>query len=261
MLNVSVVIPCFNSENTLRRCLASVAWQTESPREIIVIDDGSDIPIASMISQLEVDITIPIRLISQSNAGAPAARNAGVKASKSRYVAFLDADDIWCPDKLKIQYDVMTAEKLSLCGHGYAFHPKDLEESNASANSKPIRVKKISKWHFAFGNPFFTPTVMVLKNDFAGFDERFRRVDDYKAWLENFQSGKYATINRVLASGFKPPIGHSGLTGSIDLMHDSYLNVLLSLLKDGKIDSKFYVVARIIEAIKLPVRRYRSVHY
>jgi len=260
ILDVSVVIPCYNAEDTLQRCLTSVDMQTDLPREIIVVNDGSDNPIDSMIDKLKVTIRIPIRLITQQNAGAPAARNAGIKASQGSYIAFLDADDIWLPEKLKIQYGVMLAEDLSLCGHGYACQAKELKNRDAFESLESVRVNKIPKWKFAFGNPLFTPTVMVRKKDFFGFDERFRRVDDYKAWLENFQPQRYGMISAILAAGFKPAIGHSGLTGSIDRMHESFSDVLLTLLNEGKIDLTFYLTARFIEALKLPVRRYRSKH-
>ena len=258
ILNVSVVIPCFNSSETLFRCLKSIICQSLSPCEIVIVDDGSKEPVALLISLWQLDTSIPIKIIRQENLGAPAARNVGIENSRGRYIAFLDADDIWFPDKLKIQYKDMEENKLTVCGHGYEYEKGKSKIDHAKLNEKNLSLKILNKWSFVYGNPLFTPTVMVLKDDFSGFDERFRRVDDYKAWVENFKSKKCACIDLVLAAGFKPPIGHSGLTGSIDRMHEGYLDVLEALLNENKIKMSFYLIARMIEAVKLPIRRYRA---
>lgn len=256
-LDVSVVIPCFNAEKTVLRSLNSIVDQTFKPKEVIVVDDGSFVPVDESIKIWSADKEILIKVITQSNRGAPAARNVGVEYSKSRYVAFLDADDIWHPKKLEVQYKAMRVADLSICGHGYKFEIDDMSIFNRSLISEEVSIKKISKINFAFSNPLFTPTVMILKSAFSGFDERFKRVDDYKAWVENVRPGKCGVISSVLAAGFKPAIGHSGLTGSTSLMHEAYLEVLFSLLFEGKISSTFYSIARFVEFIKYPIRRYR----
>lgn len=254
-IDVSVVIPCFNADATLRRCLESVARQEPHPREILLVDDGSDRPIANWFKNLREGIDVPVFLLTQSNSGAPAARNAGLKVARSRYVAFLDADDIWLPKKLQIQHAIMEQYQLTLSGHGYAFDASQVA-TPLIANSPSLR--PVHRFRFAYGNPFFTPTVMVRRDEFSGFDERFHRVDDYKAWLENFRSGRYMMIDAILAAGFKPPIGHSGLTSSIDGMHTSFIEVLHALRVEQRISLLFYWVARVIESIKLPIRRYRA---
>jgi len=251
-LDVSVIIPCFNAHETLKRCIESVARQTCYPREIVIVDDGSNIPIVDLVETLRSLINVPINLLSQPNRGASAARNAALRSATGKYAAFLDADDIWLPEKLCIQYDLMEKHNLLLSGHGYAFDAACLTRKPqlTSVKAHPIR-----RARFIYGNPLFTPTVMVRRHEFSGFDERFRRVDDYKAWLENFQSGRYMMIEAVLAAGFKPPIGHSGLTGSIDTMHRAFIDVLDALLAERRISYAFYWLARAIEAVKLPIRR------
>jgi len=231
--------------------------QTALPREIIVVDDGSDDPIEPIVESWKASFKIPIHLICQPNRGAPAARNVGIKAASSRYIAFLDADDIWLSNKLKTQYEIMQREKLILSGHGYAHQINQLNrvaKDKGQALNPPI--KRISFLRFIYGNPFFTPTIMINKDFFSGFDERFRCVDDYKAWVDNFQPNQYGLINEILAAGFKPAIGHSGLTSSVFKMHENYIDVLKMLRKEDKINNLFYYLAIIIEAIKLPARKY-----
>jgi glycosyltransferase involved in cell wall biosynthesis len=256
-ISVSVVIPCFNALDTLNRCLVSITKQTALPREVILVDDGSDIPIEPFLHDIIGSMPFPVRVLRQVNRGAPAARNAGIKLAQGKYIAFLDADDVWLPEKLQVQFDIMEQEGLILSGHDYVFDASALP-GEGSSRTEGVQVRQIHKWRFAYGNPFFTPTVMVRKDRFTGFDERFRRVDDYKAWLEHFQPSGYARIGLTLAAGFKPAIGHSGLTASFDLMHEGYVDVLRALRKEGQIGWLFFSAAWLCEAIKFPVRKHKA---
>lgn len=105
---VSVVIPAYNAAKTIQSTVQSVLGQTIQNFEIIVIDDGSKdntIEVAESIKDSRV------KVLPQQNGGASAARNIGIKASQGKYIAFLDADDLWLPHKLERQLDVLTNEK------------------------------------------------------------------------------------------------------------------------------------------------------
>lgn len=95
---VSVVIPVFNGERYLLAALESVACQTFAPLEVIVVDDGSTDGSVAIAKQFP-----RFRLIVAPHLGVSAARNRGVDASSGRYLAFLDADDTWYPDKIAEQ--------------------------------------------------------------------------------------------------------------------------------------------------------------
>ena len=97
--DVSVVIPAFNAERTLERALASVRAQTVAPTEVIVVDDGSRVPVASVLRNPGPRV----RILRQANAGAAAARNAGIREARGAWIAFLDADDVWLPNRLEAQ--------------------------------------------------------------------------------------------------------------------------------------------------------------
>lgn len=98
MHNISVIIPLYNKETEIDRCLHSVTAQTLSPHEILVIDDGcSD----NSVAKVDAIHDERLRLIRQSNQGVSAARNRGIAAATGEGVAFLDADDEWEPDFLK----------------------------------------------------------------------------------------------------------------------------------------------------------------
>ena len=104
---VSVIIPTHNRPNLVTKAVASVVAQTYRPIEIIIIDDASDDPVSANWFKAEwKDISLSIHCNDISK-GVAAARNSGINKSKGRYIAFLDDDDQWLPDKLAIQIDTL----------------------------------------------------------------------------------------------------------------------------------------------------------
>ncbi len=101
--DVSVVIPAYNAARFLAETLASVFAQTLAPAEIIVVDDGSTDDTADIARRLGVNV------ISRANGGISAARNTGIRAARGAYVALLDADDLWMPEKLEFQVAALAA--------------------------------------------------------------------------------------------------------------------------------------------------------
>lgn len=97
---VSVVVPTFDRTEFLAQALRSVAAQTYNEWEVVVVDDGSPDPDAV---DAVVASAVNARVIHQSNGGLPVARNAGLAASRGEFIAFLDDDDVWAPDKLHKQ--------------------------------------------------------------------------------------------------------------------------------------------------------------
>jgi glycosyltransferase involved in cell wall biosynthesis len=97
---VSVLIPCFNARQFIRETVESVLSQTWPNIEVIVVDDGSQDSSAQEVEPFE---TRGVRLITQPNRGAGAARNAAYRASSGSFVQFLDADDLISPTKIEIQ--------------------------------------------------------------------------------------------------------------------------------------------------------------
>ena len=100
---VSVVIPTYNRKNKVVEAINSVISQNFESIEILVIDDGSTDGTAEFLTSL----SLPITVITKSNGGVSSARNTGIKASKGKYVAFLDSDDLWLPGKLAAQVDFL----------------------------------------------------------------------------------------------------------------------------------------------------------
>jgi len=103
---VSVVIPAYNCARTIRQTLESALTQEDAELEVIVVDDGSS------DATVEIVEAIPdprVRLVRQSNAGPAAARNTGTLQARGTWVAYLDADDLWLPHKLRTQLAVLSS--------------------------------------------------------------------------------------------------------------------------------------------------------
>ena len=103
--DVSVVIPLYNKENYIRRCLESVLKQTVMPKEVIIINDGSTDASASIARKCLAGSLIKSTVYDFKNGGVSAARNTGIRLAKGKYIALLDGDDEWKPGYLeKIKY-------------------------------------------------------------------------------------------------------------------------------------------------------------
>jgi len=100
---ISAIIPSYNAAPVICRAIDSVFAQTYSDYEIIVVDDGSTDNTAEVIKKYGGKV----RYIYQNNAGASVARNTGIEAATGDWIAFLDADDEWLPDKLKLQTELL----------------------------------------------------------------------------------------------------------------------------------------------------------
>jgi len=101
---ISVIIPIYNDALYIQEAIKSVLSQTIEELEIIIINDGST---DNFEEKIECFNDPRIRIIEQINSGAAAARNNGIKNAKGKFLAFLDADDIWAPNKLKLQLEVL----------------------------------------------------------------------------------------------------------------------------------------------------------
>ncbi len=109
---VSVIIPTYNSENYIIDTIASVQNQTYKNWEILLVDDGSTDNTIAVISKLkEVDNRIEVTILDK-NSGTGVARNEALRKAQGKYIAFLDADDLWKPDKLQKQIDFMQLHSL-----------------------------------------------------------------------------------------------------------------------------------------------------
>lgn len=213
---VSVVIPCFRCATTIGRAIASIAQQTQKPAEVILIEDDSGDDTLAALRQFEQANPGWVKVLqSDENRGAASARNAGWAAASQPYVAFLDADDAWHPQKIEIQYAYMRAHpEVILCGHGHrVINQTDALPDWAIGEWKE---KRIHKWVLLLSNRFITPSVMVRRDVEHRFVERQRYMEDHMLWLLLVCSGGSAVkLSAELAAIYKRPFGVTGLSAQI----------------------------------------------
>lgn len=124
--SISVIIPVYNGERYLAEAIESVLAQTRPADEIIVVDDGSTDNSAAVAQEFGPKV----RSARQANLGAAVARNYGVELAHGNLLAFLDADDLWLPDKLALQSAVFAdkPELEAVLGHIEQFYSPDVKE-------------------------------------------------------------------------------------------------------------------------------------
>jgi glycosyltransferase involved in cell wall biosynthesis len=119
---VSVVIPAYNAERTIRETLVSVLRQTMADFEVIVVDDGS----TDATAEVAASLADPrLRVLRQHNTGHAGARNSGIEAASGKYVAIVDADDLWLPRKLETQLGFLSSNPNVRALHSGAVHVDD----------------------------------------------------------------------------------------------------------------------------------------
>ncbi len=155
---VSIIVPVYNAERFLRHTMDSVRAQTYTDWELLLVDDCSTDGSAQLIEEYAREKgDSRIRLISQpSNLGAAKARNRGVEEAQGRYIAYLDADDLWESVKLEHQLAFLQKEEAAFTFTGYEF-----ADENGVGLGKIVRVPKTLEYREALKNTtIFTTTVM-----------------------------------------------------------------------------------------------------
>lgn len=248
-MEVSVVIPHYNSSDLLLKALKSIDQQTYLPKEVIVVDDCSTpIHTAALlgIENLTFQFVL-IFLFQKVNKGAPAARNIGIRYAKYDYIALLDADDCWVNNKLEQQISAIGDCDL-LYGRYRSF------ESEVRHIALPELPSLINYFDILKKN--LSPVTLLMKREaFIPFDERLRRCDDFKMSLEALYKGRtIGFLNMDLAYGFKKSVGESGLTGSLIKMSLSFIHACLLVAWECPRLSFLMVFFVFFEVLKFPIR-------
>jgi len=194
-LPITVVIPCGDNIETLRRSISSVVTQVTKPAQIVIVYNSSKpLPesLRSYITSFNILILeFPILI------GPSKARNLGLRASSQEYVAFLDADDEWAPNKLLLQINFMEENSYSLSTTDFrvvdSVSAKTWRIHNGDYTRKDIQ----RRCHIGFGS-----TAMIRKNHIGGallFDETLLRFEDWDFVLRSLNSPiKYGNLGMEL---------------------------------------------------------------
>lgn len=206
---VSVVMPAYNTARFIKDAIDSVLEQDYPALELIVIDDGSTDGTVELLHHYGDRI----RLITQSNKGAGAARNQGLQAARGEFIAFLDSDDVWLPGKIAAQVSHLQQHPdiglvFSRWGRWEPdqmgdFTPPKLDEQ--ATDTPPGIVPERSGWLYnrlLFGSALHTITVVLrrsLAQQIGPFDTRLKRGQDYDYWIRASRQTQIHQLNRVFA--------------------------------------------------------------
>ena len=179
-MKISVIIPTYNRRHTLERAIDSVLSQTFKPFEIIIVDDGSEDGTRNWVQEAYPSI----KYIYQPNNGVSSARNKGIRSSRGSWIALLDSDDEWMPEKLEDQVIFINENPGSLFCH-----------TNEIWIRNGVRVNQMKK-HKKYGGDIFkycldmcriSPSSSLIKKevfeDVGLFDESLTVCEDYDLWL------------------------------------------------------------------------------
>lgn len=197
---VSVVMPTYDRPESIRRSIESVSRQTYTPIELIVVDDHSPTPAREILSECDPAVSRFELFRHDCNRGASAARNTGIKAATGEYIAFLDDDDEWCPEKIEkqvIAFD-QVSEDVGLIYTG-------VRQVNARGQTNAIVTRRIGGdvtkrllcWNFVG-----TFSVAMIRREVVNrvglLDERFPSWQDWEFYLRISRQYQFGAIPEPL---------------------------------------------------------------
>lgn len=182
MPTISVIIPVFNGEETIQKTIESVLQQTFSDFEIIVINDGSQDATLEVLSTIKDS---RLKVFSYPNAGQGASRNRGMNHASGEYIAFLDADDLWTPDKLETQLQALKlhsdatvayswTDSIDELGHFHSKGPRPQFEGDV------FQSLLLTNFLVNGSNPLIRHQALI---EVGGFDEKLPPAEDWEMWL------------------------------------------------------------------------------
>ncbi|CAM3852299.1 glycosyltransferase family 2 protein [Paracidovorax anthurii] len=255
---VSVVIPVYNAEATLQRALDSVRAQTLPPFEVICVDDGSRDGSVALATRYDPAGAFLLRVVQQPrNAGAAAARNRGLDLATGDVIAFLDADDLWSPDKLARQLEAMQRQGLDLFGGYSGLLAPEMPPARPHDAPPPLDTREVALLPAMLSNPFHTSSVMVRRDARVRFPEDGQLSEDYALWLQLIAAGwRCARHTQTLSFMHKPAFGASGLSAQLWRMQRGELRALGAV--DWRAHRGALVLALPVSCLKFGLRLLRT---
>jgi len=262
--SVSVIIPTYNRQHMVGRALGSVLTQTCRNIEVIVVDDGSSDDTEYEIARID---DVRIRYMRHTiNRGAPAARNSGFAAARGKYVAFLDSDDEWLPDKLEKQLQLFhgTTETVGVVYAGFSY----VYEKTGEIISEVIPTRRGYVYEEMLRSCIIgSPTPLIKRDCFEKtglFDETLPGCQDWDMWIRLAQRYEFEFVPEILARHYahgqqisvdlrakiegkglvikkyaSELLRHPGIYGA----HLEWLGILLSLAGDRRGARKHFIKA------------------
>lgn len=197
-VRVTVVIPTYNRAHVLGRALDSVLGQSFPADQCLVVDDGSEDGTGDFVRRSYPGVTY----LKQDHRGVSAARNAGIARSRGDWVAFLDSDDTWMPDKLERQRRTLEGTEYVIC------HSNEIWVRHGRRVNPMRKHKKRGGWIYRHCLPLcvVSPSTSLVRKDvlteIGGFDESLPACEDYDLWLRLCARYPVAHIDQALVTRY-----------------------------------------------------------
>ena len=247
-MKISVIIPTYNRKKTLARAIQSVKNQSLSPFEILIIDDGSNDGTEGWVKENFQNI----KYIYQNNHGVSSARNIGIENAYGDWVAFLDSDDEWLPNKLYKQVKAIDSNP-----EVKFFHTNEIWIRNG------VRVNQMKK-HKKYGGYIFekcldicrvSPSSVLIKKEVLDnigvFDESLRVCEDYDLWLRITSKYPVVFLDEPLIYKYG---GHADQLSKVNDGIESYrIQSLEKIIKSGFLsdEQKVKAVNALVNKMKI----------
>ena len=249
-MKISVVIPSYNRIQFIGVTLKSILNQSFKPFEIILVDDGSSDGTSKMVKE-----KFPfVKLIYQQNSGVSSARNTGIKAAQGEWVAFLDSDDEWFPEKLENQISTIHKNPGILF-----YHSNETWIKNGILINQKKKHRKYGGWIFekCLDICRISPSsVLMHKSIFTKvglFDENLPICEDYDMWLRVTSKYKIFYSDKVL---IKKNGGHSDQLSIAPNGIENYRAYAIEkLLKEKKLNETQLKISRLVLIKKFKIFR------
>jgi glycosyltransferase involved in cell wall biosynthesis len=198
---ISVLITSYNHERYIRACVDSALNQTYDDLEVIVIDDSSTDRSPEILRSYGDKIRL---FVNNPNIGTYPSLNRALEAATGKYVAVLNSDDLWKPEKLERQIELLESEQdMAFCHtYGWFIDENDLEISGAPMGFAFPRTETGQILHTFVANNSAIASSVVMRTEFAnrvgGFDGSFRNLGDWDMWLRLAETGKVGFVDEKL---------------------------------------------------------------
>lgn len=242
---VSVIVPVYNRAHLVTETVASILQQTYRGIEVILINDGSTDNSLNVIQALQQEYPDVIRIIDQDNQGQTIARNQGIKHAKGKYVAFLDSDDLWVPDKLELQIPLFD-KGVGLVYGGVELINERGETTGFDACDPAIQGKIYPQ--LLVKNRMTGGSVVVLREalEIVGvFDSKFSAAENWDLWLRICKEYQARLVNKPVV---KYRLHQNNMSKDVMLMQDAKRQIMTKHCDKHSPDKLIARYSRLAEA-------------
>lgn len=229
-VSFSVVIPVYNGAAFIERAIESCLQQTVMPEKVIIVDDASTDETAGVVTNVLSGLIQYVR--NEHNRGPAYSRNRGMQLATSSWIAFLDADDVFHPDKLKlIRYCIEADTAIRAMGHAFSLASQDTPPPHSLRNADLLPLIHYTGRQVLWRNPAVTPSLVVAAGNGIFFDEQMLLAEDHDFILRTAEKFGLYYLPLPLCGLQRLPLTPGGISGNAWKMRLGEMQMYISYCK------------------------------